>query len=108
MEIQSAKDHYQGKSGARLNCAQSIAAAFGEDPAPFAAHGGGRAPGGWCGAAHAAAELSADREGIERTFLAAAGTVTCAGIRQSRTMSCLACIETSARLVKESRSPEKP
>jgi hypothetical protein len=108
MEVQIAKEHYLGKTGTRLNCAQSIAAAFGEDPAPFAPHGGGRAPEGWCGAAHAAAVLSGNREGIERTFLEAAGTVTCAGIRRSRAMSCLACIETSAQLVKESRSLENP
>jgi hypothetical protein len=104
MEVQRAKEHYQGKTGARLNCAQSIAAAFGEDTAPFAGSGSGRAPEGWCGAAYAAAEITGERARIEQTFLEAAGTVTCAGIRRSRAMSCLTCIETSARLVQQTRA----
>ena len=108
MEIAKALENFRGKSGPRLNCAQSIAAAFGEDPSIFESHGSGKAPEGWCGAAYAAAVLSQNAKVVEQTFLEAAGTITCAGIRQARAMSCASCVETSARLVQQARTPKTP
>lgn len=83
------------------NCAQSIAAAFDADPAPFATHGSGRAPGGWCGAAYAAAQLSGNPDVVAARFQKAAGAVTCREIRQARALSCLGCVEMGAQLLKE-------
>ena len=62
MPIEKAKKHYQGKDGfVKLNCAQSVAAAFQNTDTMnataidrFAPHGGGRAPQGLCGAVYAA------------------------------------------------------
>ncbi|MBP1626998.1 MAG: hypothetical protein H6Q00_1473 [Holophagaceae bacterium] len=101
MEIQQALNHYAGKSGLRLNCAQSVAAAFGEDPQAFASCGSGRAPEGWCGAAYAAAHLTGNPEAIRGAFHERAGAVTCQAIRRNRQLPCPGCVETAARLTKE-------
>nr|WP_320132716.1 hypothetical protein [uncultured Holophaga sp.] len=101
MEIQRALDHYTGRSGMRLNCAQAVAAAFGHDPATFASCGRGQAPEGWCGAAFAAAHLSGNPSAIHDAFEKKAGAITCREIRQARLLPCAACVETAARLTKE-------
>jgi hypothetical protein len=107
MEVTKALEHFRNKQGHNYNCAQAIAAAFDADPAHFSAHGSGRAPEGWCGAAYAAAELSRDTEAVKAVFMEAAGSVACREIRRSRAMSCAACVETSARLVQQSRNATK-
>jgi hypothetical protein len=104
MEVAKALDHFRNKQGHNYNCAQAIAAAFDEDPARFSTHGSGRAPEGWCGAAYAAAELSHDTDGVKAAFMEAAGSVACREIRRSRAMSCATCVETSARLVQQSKN----
>ncbi|WP_005032490.1 hypothetical protein [Holophaga foetida] len=101
MEIQLALNNYTGKSGPRLNCAQSVAAAFGVDPQGFAAFGGGQAPEGWCGAAYAAAHLTGNPEAIRNAFQEKAGAITCKAIRQNRILPCPGCVETAAHLTKE-------
>lgn len=101
MEVQQAKDYYTGKTGVRYNCAQAVAVAFNGSPAKYVVCGGGRAPEGWCGAAYAAAEITADRPGVEKLFLEQAGTVKCAELRNGRRLSCIGCIEKSAQFVKE-------
>lgn len=101
MEIQQALNHYTGKSGLRLNCAQSVAAAFGEDPQVFASCGSGHAPEGWCGAAYAAAKLTGNPLAISTAFHERAGAITCKDIRQNRRLPCPGCVETAAQLTKE-------
>ena len=104
MEVAKALEHFRNTQGHNYNCAQAIAAAFDADPVRFESHGRGHAPEGWCGAAYAAAELLQDPEAVESAFLQAAGTVACREIRRSRAMSCAACVETSARLIQNSKN----
>ena len=104
MEVAKALENFRNTQGHNYNCAQAIAAAFEVDPALFEGHGRGHAPEGWCGAAYAAAELSGNPEAVKSAFMEAAGSVACREIRRSRTMSCTACVETSARLVQHSRN----
>ena len=104
MEVTKALDHFRNKQGHNYNCAQAVGVAFNADPAQFETHGRGHAPEGWCGAAYAAAELIQDPQFVKEAFLKAAGSITCREIRHSRTLSCAACVETSARLVQQSKS----
>ena len=103
MEVTQALDHFRNKQGHNYNCAQAIAAAFNADPACFSTHGSGRAPEGWCGAAYASAVLIQDPQLVKHAFLETAGSVACREIRRSRALSCAACVETSARLVQQSK-----
>jgi hypothetical protein len=63
--------------------------------------GGGRAPGGRCGALHAAHLLvpAAHHPGIEADFVRAAGSAICREIRRARAVSCRECVAAAARLV---------
>ena len=112
LSTQHAKDHYLGKNGhQRLNCAQSILAAFkahfqvgDQEIEKFLAHGGGNAPGGVCGAYFAAKSLIKKHHPdklteFENFFLAQAGSLKCRDIRQLKKLSCLGCIEKSAEFV---------
>ncbi len=71
MPTEKAKKHYLGKDGyLKLNCAQSVVAAFQESCTMadanidlFVAHGGGKAPQGLCGAVYAASILAGDNAG---------------------------------------------
>ena len=86
MRAKKAKEHYLGMNGRkRLNCAQSVVAAFDEnDPkiGRFAGYGSGKAPDGWCGAASAAAEMTGDKDATEKSFSETAGSVKCREIRK--------------------------
>ncbi len=110
MQVEQAIRHYQGKDGARrLNCAQSVTAAFAqthgtteEDIESLAGCGGGRAPGGLCGAYHAAVQLlGSETETMRDSFLEAAGALTCREIRSLRKLPCAGCVAHAARLVQE-------
>ena len=110
MPIEKAKKHYQGKDGhQKLNCAQSVVAAFRdthglteEDVGMFSAHGGGRAPEGLCGAVYAASYLTGDKEEeVRQSFVDQAGAITCHEIRTLRKLPCIGCVEHGARLVAE-------
>lgn len=103
MEAKKAVDFYTGKAGIRLNCAQAVAAAFDSDYSQFSSCGGGNAPDGWCGAAYVAADLSKNPGVVESAFMAAAGTVKCHELRSGRKLSCVACVQKSAELVKQVR-----
>lgn len=66
--------------------------------ASFGAWGGGRAPGGYCGAFYAAkVVLEKSRpeklRECENIFLAQAGSTKCKDIKSSRKMSCVDCVE---------------
>ena len=101
MAAEKAKSLYLGKTEKKHNCAEAVVAAFDKDCSDFSNCGSGKAPGGWCGAAHAASSLSNAPDDVEKTFRESAGCVTCLGIRQARKMSCVACVEMGARLVQE-------
>jgi len=100
----------------RGNCAQSVAFAWntkhpgaGATEAAFAGCGGGRAPGGLCGALHAACELGgADAaETIKRGFAGeTGGKLTCKEIRAAKTLTCNACVGLASDLL-EKCSKEK-
>lgn len=112
MSKEKAREYYTDKrSGKRLNCGQSVIAAFREkflldenSVALFAALGSGRAPGGECGAFYAAKFiLGADRkDDIEKCgdiFLSKAGSIKCKEIRQGKELSCVGCIETASEFL---------
>jgi len=93
-----------------LNCAQAVAhawqAAVGkDDPSQLAALkacGGGRAPGGTCGALHAAqlvlAETGGDPAALSRVFADRHGQVTCQELKR-RGVSCATCVATACDLL---------
>lgn len=90
----------------RLNCAQAVAHAWnaktGQGPElvpALASCGGGRAPGGLCGALHAVHRIVGSSQGqAEATaaFAVRAGAVGCHEIRKLGQASCEACVEHAA------------
>ena len=111
MPINKAKNYYLGKGSTRLNCAQSVIKAFQEHfgyddklVAEFLACGGGRAPGGVCGAYFAAKHLLQKKDPAKLTefdnwFLEKAGSLQCREIREKRQLSCLGCVEKAAEFI---------
>lgn len=105
----------------RYNCAQAVlktyASVAGVGQAcvdQFARYGGGRAPGGECGALYAAKALLADpqaKQEVEQHFLTVTGTTACRDIRQERRVSCEQCVQAAADAVftqLEMNSPLQP
>ena len=91
--------------GHPFNCAQSVAAGAGhaELVQELAACGGGRAPGGLCGALHAALRLAppyAHTE-IRRQFEAGAGALTCREIKGAAHTPCARCVALAAELLEQ-------
>jgi len=107
MEKPDAAAYFRGKHG--YNCAQAILKAFaplsGFDQScldRFAHFGGGRAPGGECGALFAAKAILRDsiaKQEVEKAFVASAGSTRCRAIRKGRTLSCEQCVQTAAEAV---------
>ncbi|MCX7710908.1 MAG: C-GCAxxG-C-C family protein [Clostridia bacterium] len=107
MPVKTAVNNYLGQAGCkRMNCAQAVISAFqekyelDEDTVElFRAYGGGRAPGGVCGAFYAVKyilEHCGDAKRIaelEQYFSGCAGSLKCNDIRQARTLSCVECVE---------------
>lgn len=104
-----AKQLFHGKG--KYNCAQAILKAFqkyGRLPdqqiLQHKSSGGGRAPGGICGALYAARlHLSdaAEISDMEAAFKEKAGYITCREIRKNKTLTCVQCVETAAKILKE-------
>ncbi len=92
----------------RHNCAQAVMEGCGGTPeqvAEMAACGGGHAPGGLCGALHAALLLRPDdAEAIKAAFLREVGALTCRDIKTKAGTPCPVCVETAARLTEETRT----
>ncbi len=92
-----------------LNCAQAVAAAFqdlsGLRPEQIVDHGrngGGRVPGGICGALHAALEVADDdsrRAAMTALFAENTGSTLCSEIRKAKQVSCSGCVEIAATLL---------
>jgi hypothetical protein len=92
-----------------LNCAQAVLAAWKEatgDPShsveDFRAFGGGRAPGGTCGALYAACQVKTEaKEAMQAAFLAKFGELGCRELK-GKTVSCKDCVETAAEILDQS------
>jgi hypothetical protein len=110
-----ASEYHQQRRG---NCAQSVAFAWGstfvgargvEDV--FEGCGGGRAPGGLCGALHASCELAGAEAAatIKAQFAEqTGGDQTCKAIRAAKRVPCTTCVEIAAELLeKHSRKISK-
>ncbi len=116
MSRELAKAHFLGKNGwKKLNCGQAVVRAFkdtygvqDEMVARFEGFGGGRAPGGECGALHAAKVIlgksKADlQQACEDAFVADAGSPRCKDIRALRKLTCLGCVEKAAAFLEGAR-----
>jgi hypothetical protein len=112
MSKKKVNELYLGLNGSRKhNCAQSVVAGFkdefllnDETVAAFAAHGGGKAPEGLCGALYAARQLLQnvkpdEMEKITESFIGAAGSGKCREIRSGKTLSCLGCVGKAAEIL---------
>ncbi|MFA5098071.1 MAG: C-GCAxxG-C-C family (seleno)protein [Candidatus Margulisiibacteriota bacterium] len=112
MRVKKAVEHFRGLNGKRrLNCAQSVAAAFADDGLTsdpdiegFSACGFGRAPEGYCGSFYAAlsllkkAGIGRDKE-LSDEFKACAGSLKCAEIRAARKATCRQTVAKAVELV---------
>ena len=114
MSVEKAKAHYIGKPGYRkLNCAQTIAHAFKDrfdlsedDVERFGVSGGGRAPDGQCGSLYAAKVMLEKAhptriKDCEDALLSSAGSTKCRGIRASKKLSCVGCVEKVAACIEK-------
>jgi hypothetical protein len=110
--VKKAKDYYLGRNNRkRLNCAQSVLAAFKDqygisEQAIEAAvsQGSGNAPGGVCGAYCAARQILEQyhlekAEDFEHYFHGLAGSLDCKEIRKLRKLSCLGCVTKAAEYI---------
>ena len=103
-----AREYHQQRRG---NCAQSVAFAWGckfmgargvEEV--FEGCGGGRSPGGLCGALHASCTLAGAEaaETIKEQFAEkTGGHLTCRAIRMAKSVPCSACVEVAAELLEQ-------
>jgi hypothetical protein len=99
-----------------LNCAQAVLYAYQQvvGPAPVSLtdmkrFGGGRAPGGLCGALHAACVLAPDRaERLKTGFAESTGSVCCKEIRKANQHACESCVSESARLLERELKNQNP
>jgi hypothetical protein len=91
----------------RLNCAQSVLYAYQqvggstrltlEDMKGF---GGGRAPGGLCGALHTACALAPEKAELLKTrFAEVTGSVFCKELRAANQHPCEVCVTAAAQLL---------
>ena len=87
------------------NCAQAVAAGAGREDlvAAFAVCGGGKAPGGLCGALHAALALApeSEHEKIKAAFAEKAGALTCREIKSGTLFPCAECVRAAAELTEK-------
>ncbi len=86
----------------KCNCAQAVAAGLERDDLlpELATCGGGKAPGGRCGALHAAMLIAGEdrAEVVRAAFVAAAGSEYCKVLKQELKFPCVKCVETAAAL----------
>lgn len=101
MDGQTAAALFHGAEG--YNCCQAVLKAFGATDAAVAAGkacGGGRGPGGLCGALLAAKQLAPGRAGeLDRRFREAAGSLICREIKAAGRPSCRDCVRIAADLL---------
>jgi hypothetical protein len=93
----------------RLNCAQSVLYAYQKVSGDAAlsisdmkAFGGGRAPGGLCGALHTACTVVPEKaESLRARFAEITGSVLCREMREANRYPCEVCVSESAQLLEE-------
>jgi len=87
------------------NCAQATACGLGHEELyeRLAACGGGKAPGGRCGALYAAMLAAGEThaEEIGRRFAAELGSDKCAELKRTLAIPCARCVETAVKLAEE-------
>ena len=100
-----AKEFFIARKG---NCAQSVASAWeiktGERTSEdFTSCGSGRAPGGLCGALHAACIISGEKsETLKEKFsVFSGGHVKCRDIRLAGKVKCAECVSHAAELLEK-------
>lgn len=108
MEIALAVQLFHGKEN--YNCAQAILKAFQNynkltesDISRHKSSGGGRAEGGICGAIYAVKLQLGNEEqklATEKSFKEKAKYLTCKEIKTNKTLSCVQCVETAAKILK--------
>ncbi len=99
-----------------LNCAQAVLYAYQQvvGPTPISLadmkrFGGGRAPGGLCGALHAACVLAPDKaERLKTRFAETTGSVCCKDIRTANQHACECCVAESATLLESELKKQNP
>ncbi len=93
----------------RHNCAQAVACGCGREDLyqPLAQCGGGRAPGGCCGALHAAMLAAGETAAgeIRREFIQELGAEHCSRLKKELAVPCARCVETAERLLRRYCSP---
>lgn len=105
--ITHALEHFR-RPPRMLNCAQSVLYAYQKMHGSGAvtveemkAFGGGRAPGGLCGALYAACIVEpAKAELLKERFAAETGSIYCKELKTSH-QACAACVTTGARILQE-------
>ncbi len=115
MNEATARDLFRGKN--KLNCAQSILKAFqpafgtsDKEIAACESAGEGKAPGGACGALHAARLLLRDpavAHELEAAFERDAGSTACKRIRKLKQLSCGDCVALAARFLQDHIAKEE-
>lgn len=108
---EKAKLHFLGKGYPKANCAQAVASVFTDelgaevDLASFDSCGGGRAPGGECGALYAAKTIleksnrSEQIPTLEKSFQEQAGALSCREIRGAKKLPCIGCVKHCAEFL---------
>ena len=113
--MKKASVFFHGPEG--YNCAQAVLKAFQDQHISqelidsYKKHGGGRAPGGLCGALFATQALINDPAGykqIEAQFTEKAASVMCKDILKMKKISCAECVDTAAELLRQIRLEKKP
>lgn len=97
------------KSPKRLNCAQSVSHGLGHDELveEMAAHSAGRAPGGMCGALHAAMQVAGEQDAdqVHDAFVKECGSSKCRELKEELKVPCEKCVACASDLVATCRMP---
>ena len=102
IEAESAANIYS-QVPKQYNCAQAVAKAFGRDDLleTLQPCGGGKAPGGMCGALYATVLILPEekQEAARQSFQERVGHTLCKPIRQENQTKCVDCVRIAAELL---------
>lgn len=99
----------------RMNCAEAVLCAYqtisGDTAIALSEMkrlGGGRVPGGLCGALHAACAIAPDKaERLKARFAEIAGSIVCKEIRRAKQHPCEFCVSEAAQLLESELQPNR-
>jgi hypothetical protein len=105
-----------GRPPERMNCAEAVVCAYQEVSGDTAIAisemkrlGSGRAPGGLCGALHAACTIAPDKaERLKARFAEIAGSVVCKEIKRAKQHPCESCVSEAAQLLENELQLNRP